>query len=173
MTTLRLGGIRSTQKQRITSTRRELHKSGSPLISMGAEYDKLKSIPVIKVSSGQSTPVTSSWSPSAGSGKTIVVMLTHFGDLTAWEYAQKLRHYLPQLQAKGASVRVVGIGGVEAAKEFCASNNFPEDLMYADPNADSAAALGLSPGFGRSSGVCVCVCVCFGTFVCVHVCGIP
>ena len=36
----------------------------------------------------------------------------------SFEYAQKLLHYLPQLDRAGVSVVAVGIGSVAAAKEF-------------------------------------------------------
>ena len=38
--------------------------------------------------------------------------------LFSFEYAQKLLHYLPQLDRAGVSVVAVGIGSVAAAKEF-------------------------------------------------------
>lgn len=120
------------------------------VVVMGAEYDILSGVTVTSVSTGASMPLTSAWKKN--NGKALVVLLTHFGDLTCWEYAQKLRYYLPQLEAQGVQVRMVGIGGAEAASEFAQSNSIPKELLYYDPDASAAAALGLNPGFGRKSG---------------------
>jgi len=116
---------------------------------MGAEYDLLSGVDVVSVSSGQNMPLTKAWNKNGG--KSLVVLLTHWGDLTCWEYAQKLRYFLPTLKEKGVQVTLVGIGGQEAAKEFAESNGIPTDILYTDGDASCAGALGLSPGFGRDS----------------------
>jgi len=118
-------------------------------LRMGAEYDLLSGVDVVSVASGESMPVTKAWNKNGG--KSLVVLLTHWGDLTCWEYAQKLRYSLPELQEKGVQVTLVGIGGQEAAKEFAESNGIPTTMLYTDSNAACAGALGLSPGFGRDT----------------------
>ena len=59
---------------------------------------------------------------------------------------------IPALDAAGVTLVAVGIGSVDAAKEFASRTNFPLDRLYADENAASYAAMGFSPGFGRSGG---------------------
>lgn len=59
---------------------------------------------------------------------------------------------IPGLDAAGVTLVAVGIGSVDAAKEFAARTNFPLDRLYADETAASYGVLGFSPGFGRSGG---------------------
>mmetsp|Transcript_49390 Transcript_49390/g.77180 ORF Transcript_49390/g.77180 Transcript_49390/m.77180 type:complete len:309 (+) Transcript_49390:72-998(+) len=111
-----------------------------------AEFDTLKDISVTHLSSGESRPVVSS-----GQAKTFIAFLTHWGDLSSWEYVQQLRLALPDLKAAGIEVMCIGIGGEVAGREFAKENDFPEELLYFDSKADCAAALGFEPGFGRNS----------------------
>lgn len=46
------------------------------------------------------------------------------------EYAQKLRHYLPQIDDAGVEVVGVSLGTVEAARDFCGETGFPLDNMF-------------------------------------------
>lgn len=46
------------------------------------------------------------------------------------EYAQKLRHYLPQIDDAGVEVVGVSLGTVEAARDFCGETGFPLDSMF-------------------------------------------
>lgn len=153
-----VGGLSHNAKQARSAS---LEASGPMGLRMGAEYDKLSAVKVISVSSGKEVPLTSTW-PKSGGKKSLVVMLTHWGDLTSWEvwlfhspqhgihvatrhhaiditlysqYAQKLRFYLPTLKAKGVSVVLVGIGGLAAGAEFAESNGIPKEILFSDPNA--------------------------------------
>jgi hypothetical protein len=84
-------------------------------------------------------------------GRQLVLLLTHFGDLSSWEYAQQVRHSLPALLEQGVEVKAVGIGGRDAAKRFAALVGFPEEHLYYDPEAACCAALDCDPGFGRDA----------------------
>lgn len=46
------------------------------------------------------------------------------------EYAQKLRHYMPQIDDAGVEVVGVSMGTVDAARDFCAETGFPLDSMF-------------------------------------------
>lgn len=46
------------------------------------------------------------------------------------EYAQKLRHYLPQMDDAGVEVVGVSLGTVDAARYFCSETGFPLDNMF-------------------------------------------
>ena len=46
------------------------------------------------------------------------------------EYAQKLRHYLPQIDDAGVGVVGVSLGTVDAARFFCAETGFPLSSMF-------------------------------------------
>lgn len=60
-------------------------------------------------------PLSSLPQPVPGT-KVVVVFLSHFGDLTSWELAQKLTKVLPTLEASGVKVITVGLGSAAAAQ---------------------------------------------------------
>ena len=109
-------------------------------VAEGTDYDILKDVRVRSVSSDEERPVV------RGSGRQLVLLLTHWGDLSSWEYAQQVRYSLPALKDKGVEVVAVGIGGKEAAKKFAQLVDFPEELLYYDPDGACCAALGCAPG---------------------------
>lgn len=81
--------------------------------------------------------------------KSVLAMLTHFGDFNSWEYAQQLKFELPKLQKAGVALTVVGIGTVAAAKKFSQLLDLPQSFeLYADPTGATAKALECSGGFG-------------------------
>ncbi|EIE18540.1 hypothetical protein COCSUDRAFT_60209 [Coccomyxa subellipsoidea C-169] len=83
--------------------------------------------------------------------------MTHFGDLSSWELAQKLKKKLPDLQARqaklGKKVIAVGLGSTENARAFARALDFPLDLLYADSTGAVYRALGFSPGFAPDADV--------------------
>jgi len=121
--------------------------AGAGLLGLraGVETDALQGVEVVSVSTGQVVPA------ARKTGKVLLAFLTHFGDLSSWEYAQQLRLAVPELQAQGVEVMAVGIGGASAAKLFAKRTGFPEELLYYDETAACASALNYSPGFGRDS----------------------
>jgi hypothetical protein len=52
---------------------------------------------------------------------------------------------IPALDAAGVTLVAVGIGSVDAAREFAARTNFPLDRLYADETAATYSALVGSP----------------------------
>jgi hypothetical protein len=75
---------------------------------------------------------------------TVVAFLTHFGDLSSWEYAQKLTNkVIPRLQERGVTLVAVGLGSPENARLFSETLNFPLDLLYAGlvPHSQTDAVL--------------------------------
>lgn len=79
--------------------------------------------------------------------RVVLPFLTHFGDLSSWEYAQKLNKALPALRDAGLRVYVVGLGSADNAAEFSRCLDFPLSDLYADPDGACYSALGFSPGF--------------------------
>lgn len=66
----------------------------------------------------------------------------------SFEYAQKLLHYLPELERANVNVVAVGIGTVAAAQKFASLvGGFPLDRLYADESAVSYGKFGFSRGF--------------------------
>ncbi|KIZ01932.1 hypothetical protein MNEG_6027 [Monoraphidium neglectum] len=83
--------------------------------------------------------------------RVVVPFLTHFGDLTSWEFAQKLqKKALGPLQEAGVKVISVGLGSPESARTFAAALDYPLEGLYADPTGACCKALGFSPGFADS-----------------------
>ncbi|KAK9812732.1 hypothetical protein WJX72_002816 [[Myrmecia] bisecta] len=102
---------------------------------------------VQSASTGAAVPLLSLWQAEAGT-RCVVPFLTHFADLSSWEYAQKLVKLIPTLQARGVQVVAVGLGSVDNARKFSEILNFPVSLLYADPEGLCYSALGFSKGFG-------------------------
>ncbi|CBJ48830.1 conserved unknown protein [Ectocarpus siliculosus] len=110
------------------------------------EYELLRGVSVKSASSGKEMDLLSAWEPAPGK-KTIVAFFTHTADFNSWEYAQKLRHYLPQIDDAGVGVVGVSLGTVDAARDFCAETGFPLDNMFMDATGQAYSALGFSNGF--------------------------
>lgn len=81
--------------------------------------------------------------------KQILIFLSHFGDLTSWEYAQKLLDNFSLLQEKAApgGVFVIGLGSASAGRKFCELLNFPLANLYADEDGRLYRELGFELGF--------------------------
>ena len=71
-------------------------------------------------SAGPADPVSVSslWDAQDSSKRHVVVCLSHFGDLTSWEYAQKLRDSLEAIESKADGISVIGLGTVDAGRKF-------------------------------------------------------
>ncbi|GFR53261.1 hypothetical protein Agub_g16043, partial [Astrephomene gubernaculifera] len=110
-----------------------------------AEYETLRGKTVYKASSGEPVELLSLWDASSGS-KAVIPFLTHFADLSSWEYAQQLLKLLPTLEASDVRVLVVGLGSVGNAQAFSRALSFPPSRLLACPSPDLYRALGFSPG---------------------------
>lgn len=111
------------------------------------EYSALRDKTVISAETGEPVDLTSLWQATPGV-RVVLPLLTHFADLSSWEYAQKLVQRLPDIEAQGARVIAVGLGSAANAREFSRVLNFPLDKLYADETAAVHRALGFSRGFG-------------------------
>ncbi len=64
-------------------------------------------------------------------------------DTTRRELATELaRDVLPQLQGTGTKLLLISIGTPERGREFAAKTGFPEELLLADPESETYAAVG-------------------------------
>eukprot|EP01023_Acetabularia_acetabulum_P033695 TRINITY_DN31560_c0_g1_i2.p2 TRINITY_DN31560_c0_g1~~TRINITY_DN31560_c0_g1_i2.p2 ORF type:complete len:171 (-),score=30.18 TRINITY_DN31560_c0_g1_i2:528-1040(-) len=99
------------------------------------EYEKLKACMVQKVSTKQTLPLSNAW--QAGLEKrSVVCFLTHFGDLTTWEYGKKLAQDFSLFEEAGVEVVVVGLGSLENAMAFSKFVSIPLDNLYADETGE-------------------------------------
>ncbi|MEW5308289.1 MAG: hypothetical protein WDW38_000259 [Sanguina aurantia] len=117
-----------------------------------SEYQTLQGYIVTRVSDDSQLPLLSLVQPAPGS-KVVIAFLTHFADLTSWEYAQKLVKILPTLQAQGVDLIAVGLGSTASAQEFARILDFPLDRLFADPDGSMYRTLGFSPGFGADMDI--------------------
>eukprot|EP01040_Poterioochromonas_malhamensis_P010609 gene10609-11551_t len=87
---------------------------------------------------------------------TLLVFLTHLGDLASFELAQQIKHYLPQLtsfprtsekNSSGLQLCVVAPGSIDNAQKFCDLTGFPMKYLHLDPSGDLYKMLGLYNGF--------------------------
>lgn len=137
-------------KGRTSVLRSKGRSSKSLVVRAGADYEALRGQMVVNVATGEFVEVTSLW--EARPGKCVVLpFMTHFADLSSWEYAQKLVKVMPQLEASGAQVIAVGLGSEQNARGFANTLNFPLEKLYADPSGACYQALGFTPGFGEGS----------------------
>ncbi|KAL6748932.1 AhpC/TSA antioxidant enzyme-domain-containing protein [Haematococcus lacustris] len=138
-----------TQRHRVSLQSRPLHRTaGRRALRVHAvrEYDQLRDLTVYRAGSGEPVELLSLWQARPGS-KVVMPFLTHFADLTSWEYAQKLVKIMPMLEASGVQVIAVGLGSAANAQEFARDLRFPATKLFADPSGAAYKALGFNPGF--------------------------
>lgn len=100
----------------------------SPPALVAPEWTTLSTSTVLRVTDSTPTSLTDLWRPDQ---RAVVACMTHFGDLSSFEFAQKLLPLLPQLDDAGVAFVCCGLGEPEKAKAFCRMLSFPEDRLYA------------------------------------------
>ncbi|KAI3427059.1 hypothetical protein D9Q98_006999 [Chlorella vulgaris] len=146
--------VLAAPRQRRQAARRQAHIAaagsdlGTSLATTAAtpDYNLLQQHKVFSAATGAEVALTSEWQAAPGT-RCVVALLTHFGDLSSTELAQKLMAILPELQASGVRLLAVGLGETAKARRFAELLGFPLDLLYADPSGELYRALGFSPGF--------------------------
>ncbi|EFJ49943.1 hypothetical protein VOLCADRAFT_89241 [Volvox carteri f. nagariensis] len=122
-------------------------------VRASAEYEALRGKVAYKASSGDPVELLSLWEP-APTSKAVISFLTHFADLSSWEFAQKLVKVIPTLEGSGVRFLAVGLGSVGNAQEFARTLNFPLDRLYAMPEGGELyRQLGFSAGFAPDLNV--------------------
>jgi hypothetical protein len=86
---------------------------------------------------------------TASGEKAVCVLATYAADFNAIEYAQRMRHYLPKLRARGVGrVLFVVNGSPEAAARLAELVDLPADIeLLADPAGVAGRAFGVSRGW--------------------------
>jgi len=115
---------------------------------MSSTYEEIKQKSVLSAFSDTYVPIQRLWVPRPGKFS-IIAFLTHFGDFNAWEYSQKLLHYIGNFTANEIELSVIGIGTVEGAREFSRETEFPIERIYVDQEGNLHKQLGFSGGFGE------------------------
>ena len=112
----------------------------------GMAFEALRGLSVQSANDSGDRAITDLW--ASGSDATcVLVFVTHFADLTTWEYVEGLREVLPRLEAAGVEVAVVGLGSGRQAQMFADTvGGFPLSRLFGDPEGRAYEALGFSKG---------------------------
>ena len=78
--------------------------------------------------------------------KTLVLLWSQLGDFDNLEYAWWLKRESVQLEAKGITVKAIGIGDRCSGIKFCEYTDFPAENLYIDPTAELHRQLSLYRG---------------------------
>lgn len=106
-------------------------------------FDRLQSVEVTSVSTGEPTTLTSQWNNDEElapiqNQKCVVEFLRHFGSVFCWERAIQLkRDVLPALKEKNIPLLVVGIGSLESGRTFAEQIDFPVSNLFVDASEET------------------------------------
>lgn len=108
----------------------------------------LSGVSLPRVGDGASVDLGAALS-SGSSGKTLLVLGTFAGDFNMIEYAQRVRHYMPELKDKGVDrVMMVVNGEAVACKRLAEILDLPEAVeLFADPAGEAGRRFGVSRGW--------------------------
>ncbi len=106
-------------------------------------YNILNQTQKIRISDGAIAPILSG---CESDHRLLVVILPQLGDFDSLEYAWWLQREQTQLQAKGITIRGVGIGDRNSGIKFCDYTGFPKEWLFVDPQAELHQQLGLYQG---------------------------
>ena len=110
----------------------------------------VEGISIVQSSSGATTTL----SEVTQGKKSLLVFLTHLGDLSSWELAQKLLYYIPKIESADINLVAVAPGAtMEHAKEFCSKTGLPIANLYIDFEAKSYDALKFEKGFMPNANI--------------------
>jgi AhpC/TSA antioxidant enzyme len=121
----------------------------SPITSFNSKalFSSLNAIRDVNVVQSQSGLKSSLFDVIDGK-KSLLVFLTHLGDLSSWELAQKLVYYAPKLESAGVNLITVAPGATMThAAEFCLKTGLPIETLFLDFEAASYDALKFEKGF--------------------------
>jgi peroxiredoxin len=76
----------------------------------------------------------------------LILIWSQLGDFDNLEYAWWLKQESAKLQAKGITIRAIGIGDRNSGQKFCAYTGFPQEWLFVDPSAEIHQQLELYPG---------------------------
>lgn len=79
--------------------------------------------------------------------KTLLIFLTHLGDLTSFELVQKINFYLPQITENNINLACIAPGSISNAEKFIKMTNFPAEKLYLDNEAELYKILDFERGF--------------------------
>ncbi|AKG23253.1 peroxiredoxin-like family protein [Calothrix sp. 336/3] len=113
-------------------------RSNSPDI-----YSVLSQVQRLRVSDGEMKPFLTD---CANNSQLLVLIWSQLGDFDNLEYAWWLGREKEKLEAKGITIRAIGIGDRNSGIKFCEYTGFPQEWLFVDSQAEIHQTLGLYPG---------------------------
>lgn len=113
-------------------------RSNSPNI-----YSILSQTQRLRVSDGQIKPVLDGCTRTS---KLLVLIWSQLGDFDNLEYAWWLQKEKEQIQARGITIRAIGIGDRNSGFKFSEYTEFPQEWLFVDAKAEIHRLLGLYQG---------------------------
>ncbi len=106
-------------------------------------YSILNQTQRLRVSDGKIQPILDGWSKTS---QLLVLIWSQLGDFDNLEYAWWLQREKEKLEAKGITIRAIGIGDRNSGIKFCDYTGFPQDGLFVDSEAELHTTLGLYRG---------------------------
>ncbi|MCC5670386.1 AhpC/TSA family protein [Nostoc sp. CHAB 5784] len=113
-------------------------RSNSPDI-----YSILSQTQRLRVSDGEIKPVLDGCTHTS---KLLVLIWSQLGDFDNLEYAWWLVKDKEQIEARGITIRAIGIGNRNSGIKFCEYTGFPQEWLFVDAKAEIHRLLGLYRG---------------------------
>ncbi|AFY58202.1 hypothetical protein Riv7116_5838 [Rivularia sp. PCC 7116] len=106
-------------------------------------YSVLSQTQRLRISDGEIKPVLDGCSNAS---QLLVLIWSQLGDFDNLEYAWWLQREKAKLEAKGVTVRAIGIGDRNSGIKFCNYTGFPQECLFVDAQAEIHQKLGLYRG---------------------------
>lgn len=106
-------------------------------------YSILSQTQRLRVSDGEIKPVLDGYSHTS---KLLVLIWSQLGDFDNLEYAWWLQRQKERIEARGITIRAIGIGDRNSGIRFCEYTDFPQECLFVDAKAQIHSLLGLYRG---------------------------
>ncbi|MGL6342601.1 MAG: peroxiredoxin-like family protein [Waterburya sp.] len=106
-------------------------------------YSLLSQTQRLKVSDGETVSI---FDGCESADRLLILIWSQLGDFDNLEYAWWLKQEADKLQAKGITIRAIGIGDRNSGIKFCEYTGFPQAWLFVDPSAEIHQKLELYPG---------------------------
>ncbi|MEM7713886.1 MAG: peroxiredoxin-like family protein [Cyanobacteria bacterium P01_A01_bin.68] len=106
-------------------------------------YSILNQAQLLRISDGAIKPVLDGCSNAS---QLLVLIWSQLGDFDNLEYAWWLQREKSKLEAKGITIRAIGIGDRNSGIKFCEYTGFSQESLFVDPLAQIHEDLGLYRG---------------------------
>jgi len=95
-------------------------------------YSILSVANCLRISDGAAKPILDGCSNAS---KLLVLIWSQLGDFDNLEYAWWLQREKEKLEAKGVTIRAIGIGDYNSGIKFCEYTGFPQEWLFVDSEA--------------------------------------